>query len=496
MLLDFYLNMGLKLSLPAINKKEVLYILLIILLSSIPRIWDLGYSHFYGDEIKVLYTDKSVPAVEFLMNQRKGPVQFITAWVMEKISSGYSEKIIRLPFAMAGIINVFLFYILVKKLFGSTSALISAYIFSLSGIQIAFSRTVQYQSFLLLFSFLSLIFLMDSDVKNVKLKYSLSSLFFPLALFSHYDAVFILIPMYFILRNTSNFNLKHFMYYFIIPSVLLLSVFYIPYVFKGYLSNNTINYVARRITGQEYKINNSIYTFYVYNPSIVYFIPIVSSLIYLLFNNNSDWKKRMLFSWFIITFFFFGTIVINPGTHINNYLLPLYISTGPLLINILDKLKNYSKYFIYQISIFTLSLLLLFILFLSYLIFIPGLNRGYPFSNDTKYTFLKKIKKNSYHLYLYGFPYNRGWDQISEYIRKNGGTRGFYTNDDKDIASYYLLGYDFTPPGSNYLPDTYIDVINNLEFKEADPLFILNYNKVTDIVTEGKVTASIYKIKK
>jgi len=159
MLLDFYLNMGLKLSLPAINKKEVLYILLIILLSSIPRIWDLGYSHFYGDEIKVLYIDKSVPASEFLMNQRKGPIQFITAWVMEKISNGYSEAIIRLPFALAGIINVFLFYILVKKLFGSTSALISTYIFSLSGIQIAFSRTVQYQSFLLLFSFLSLIFL-------------------------------------------------------------------------------------------------------------------------------------------------------------------------------------------------------------------------------------------------------------------------------------------------------------------------------------------------
>src|SRR3990172_11953629 len=108
---------------------EQTFLLLLVIASFSVRVSGLGYSHYYGDEIKTLYLDKTVAAFEFLLDQRKGPVQFVATWVMEKISGGHNEAWIRLPFSLASVLSVVVFYFVVKKLFGNTAAYFSTTIY-------------------------------------------------------------------------------------------------------------------------------------------------------------------------------------------------------------------------------------------------------------------------------------------------------------------------------------------------------------------------------
>ena len=136
------------------SKKHTLILVFILVLSFLIRFVGVGYSNFYGDETKVFYLDKTIPAFEFFMDQRKGPMQFFVVWLVEKFSGVPDELYTRLPFAFAGFLSVVVFYLLSKKLFNDKVALLSTILFSFSGFNIAFSRTVQYQSFLILLAYL------------------------------------------------------------------------------------------------------------------------------------------------------------------------------------------------------------------------------------------------------------------------------------------------------------------------------------------------------
>jgi len=185
--------------------------------------------------------DKTVPAAEFLLNQRKGPVEFLTAWTLEKLSGGYNEFFIRLPFAFASLLSVVFFYFLVKKMFGWKVSMIASFIFTLNGFSVAFGRTAQYQSFLLLFGLLALYFAVGK-------KYFLAGVAFGLAFLSHYDALFFLVPaVYFLYQEKKRILL------FILPALLISGLFYVPYFLTGNYSNNTNNYLIKRMTGKDYK---------------------------------------------------------------------------------------------------------------------------------------------------------------------------------------------------------------------------------------------------
>jgi 4-amino-4-deoxy-L-arabinose transferase-like glycosyltransferase len=485
--------MVLKQKTPVINRIEIIYLLIILIIGLTLRVCGLGFSHFYGDETKTLYLNKTVPAVSFLLDQRKGPVQFIVSWVVEKVTGGYSELYVRIPFALAGWLSILVFYLTVRKLFGWKASVISTFLFSLNGFNIAFSRTAQYQSFLILFGFLSIYFFINALETKKSLWYFLSSLSFTASFYSHYDAVFFLIPIVYMFFVQEKREFKKIVLLFLAPSFLLLSFFYIPYVLKGFLYSNTISYVSRRLSGSDYTSNNSFYTFLVYNPVGIHFIFIVLSLSYILFFRTKDKIRELFLYWFLITFIFFNGVVSNPGTHIHNYFIPLYLISGPSILWVFSRLhKKYLKT-IFLAFFAVLSGLLIII---NGLVYIPSFNRGYPWKESQIGIFrLGAVNKGSYHLFLYGFSYYRGWDQIQSYLYSKEGVRGFYTNDSGVVSGYYLGKYDYTPTGSNFLPQYYIDVVDSMEFVKTDIKFLENYVKEKEIATDGQLLATIYRLK-
>ena len=111
------------------------------------RLFNLGYSDYQGDEIKALYLpEDGQNFFSYLMDQRKGPVQFIVTYLLKFLNPDYTNQlVIRLPFALAGILSVFFLYKLVQIHFRKRAALISALLLGSNGFFVAFSRIVQYQ---------------------------------------------------------------------------------------------------------------------------------------------------------------------------------------------------------------------------------------------------------------------------------------------------------------------------------------------------------------
>jgi len=465
------------------NYFKRLSIFFLIVVTIFLRFDNLGYSHFYGDETKTFYLDKTKPALEFFLDQRKGPIQFLVSWITEKITGGYNELFHRIPFAIASSLAVLIIYHLILKIFEHESkkefiAILAAYLFSISGFFVAFGRTVQYQSFLILFGLLSILLIINK--KNF-----LAGVTLGLAFLSHYDAVFYLFPLAVFGYVFNRINYKNLIIFFL-GLIIITAPFYITYLFSGKFQINTLDYLTKRISGKDYLPNNSLLTLNVYNPNILYLFLLSFS-----FFSVIDFVKKIkerkydlilisLGIWFGIPFIVFELIFSNPGTHILNYIIPIIILASYGMIKFYEFLKtNIARNIV--ISIYVLVTMLITVTQIK--VFTPTFNTGYPWNAN--------ISKNEYQLFLYGFPYNRNWNEINEFLKKQKDFNNFYTNDDTETSEFYL----YPRPSYKYNPTYFIDIKRNQQFKIQDDNFgkVFEYNIVKEITNNGEVIATIYK---
>ncbi len=482
------------------TRLDLILICILFLISFIPRFVQLGYSEFYGDETKTFYLDKTIPAQQFFLDQRKGPMQFLVVWFTEKLIGGHDQFYTRLPFAIAGLLSVFGVYFFIKlasEYFNSKSPTLTAFmcalLFSINGFFIAFSRTIQYQSFLLLFGTTSLCFVVYFLKTNKLVWLSLSAVLLSLAFLTHYDAAsFFIVAAYLLITHKSIVikPVKSLTIYILI-FLMCISIFYIPYLTSGYFTSNTSNYLLKRVSGDGYLPNSSLYTMWIYNPS-VFWVPIVVSVLFILwqilkkplFSAFSPLEKALCI-WLAFSFVLYGFVFSNPGTHILMYVMPVLLLSGIAISHLHTRTKFVSSY---------ICSICVFLIFATNLVvYIPAFNTNYPWQDSIV---SKQVDKN-FNLFLYGFPYKRGWSDISAYFKSTQGVRGFYTNDNVTMAQYYLHGIPLTPPGSNFLPQYYIDVFNNQETAVSDvQILSQNYTNVKDIYVDTGLTAKIYKLKK
>jgi len=459
------------------NKVEFLSLLILGLISFYLRFTDLGFHHFYGDEVKTLFLRKDESAFDFLMEQRKGPVQFVMVWVVEKLV-GFDEYFMRLPFAIFGMLLVYVFYYFVRKTLNQNFkvSIFASFLVSLNGIYIAFSRTAQYQMVYLVFGFLSLIFFhkfLYSEKKTSKLiNFVLSCVFFTLGLLTHYDVLFFLLPLILIFNNYK----KALLMFFCSASASLL--FYAPQIYFGFFSTNTAGYLAKRIVGKEYLPSFTPYTFLLYNPLYLY-LGVLLILAILGYYLSSKEEKASLGKWFFIPFILLDFFVLVPGTHVHNYLFPLFIFAGIAFSKIKSKL-----------AIPASILFLTAVTLIQTQVFLPKLNLGYPFSDSSLMGIdVQKLNKG-YSTPIYGFVYNRNWKEIAEFMKKQKRVPSFTTNENKVVAEYYLYGYSFTDYDPNKPAEYYIEISNSQEIDKIIPVEPLRYEKI-----KSGESYNIYRLK-
>lgn len=468
-------------------KTEHYILAFIMLITILLRFPQLGYSHFYGDETKTLYWDKRIPAKEFLLTQRKGPVQFFVVWIVETVTGGFDELAVRLPFAVAGSVAVLVFYLILKSWFNKRVGYIGAFLYAVNGFFIAFSRTAQYQSFLWLFGLLAILFAEYSVKKkdHKKLHLILSGVFLGLGFLSHYDAIFYVVPITYVLGKTwfvkDKLKIdKDHLIYLGIPLLLLVSAFYIPYIVGGYFKIETLGYLNRRFDGIQI-IPTSLETFMAYNPSLFNYVILAFAPLFLFSRYRS--KAVVLDLWFTAPMILFEIVFSKPGTHIQNYIIPMFAMTGLGLDLVIDKLwKSWTKFILGGVLVVALW----GITANAFKIYIPLFNAGHPWNKQN-------VDEADHKLHLYGFPYNRGWKEIGKYL-KEVGAHTFYTSDNLTIGEYYSLGIYSERVGAEY----FVHVFENQEFRNLrdvtkDFFWYKNYELVKEVFVNGKKTAEIYK---
>jgi 4-amino-4-deoxy-L-arabinose transferase-like glycosyltransferase len=444
----------------------------LIIIASILRLVNLGYSDYQGDETKALFLPEQGQSVwEFLLAQRKGPLQFLITFLIKLIDPLYNNQfLVRLPFAVAGIISVYFFYKLVKEHFGNRVSFYATLFFLTNGFLIAFSRIAQYQSLVVMFMLGTLYFFTIAVTKKgMEIKgIFLGFLFWALSLLSHYDGVFIAPFATYLLYNWWNsvsFDKKKKIKILagsMLMSAIILSSFYVPFIIG--LSDQTLAYWNGRLTGEvSGKISSSMYLFSVYQPIyIVHFYKILAVLglilSFLSFANKNKKVKNLiektkvmtienrkallaLFVWLIPAVLFMEVLVYIPGTHIYVYLIPLFIvlAFGLYLVENLARTflgKNIGR----SVFIYGFVVLFAFIYAQIYAVFVDN-TVEYPWREEKFFLWTFPRPNSMYHLSLFGFPYYRNWEGIRDFV-KSVSTEptilAFSTNERNALTRYYI----------------------------------------------------------
>ncbi len=446
------------------KKTEYFHIAILMVTATALRISNLGYSDYQGDEIKALFIKENLSDSTwyFLLTQRKGPIQYLITYLLKFYDPTYSDEyLIRFAFAAAGIAAVFFFYKFVKLHFSEKVAFYAALFVATNGLFVAFSRIVQYQSFVILFMVLALYFF-SLAVKKKSWEIGgiyLGFIFWALSILSHYDGVLIFpfaAYLLFAWLRKETFavfkitNLKHLIVSGVIFLVMLGS-FYIPFIEE--IDHYTKSYWQGRISGEGGKTSDSSYLFSIYQPIYVlhlYRLLFVLGLaklatklltpqtfteiallktkklagVLLLLLDDRLQKAAALLAWILVPIIFLEVLVTIPGTHIYTYLLPATIMLGFGLVFIEDvvcwvvklitksaKLVVVGRYIVYTGIVVLFS----FIFVQSYAVFVDH-TQEYPWEEEQFFIWTLNKPSPVFHLSLFGFPYYRSWDGIGAYI--------------------------------------------------------------------------------
>jgi dolichyl-phosphate-mannose-protein mannosyltransferase len=215
------------------NPKQIL--ILILILSAFLRLYNLWYPETYVfDEVYHAFTAK-----QYLQNDPKAwewwnspPPGVAYEWThppLAKAMMAFSMGVLhttdawayRLPGALLGILSVYIVYLLGKKIFDSEKvALISAFAFSLDGLNFVQSRTGMNDIYFVTFMLICILLLL-----NKRLLWS--AIFLGLALSSKWTG-FYLFGMVMVLALLSRIGIKQLLYFYLIPPAIYL-ITYLPF---------------------------------------------------------------------------------------------------------------------------------------------------------------------------------------------------------------------------------------------------------------------------
>ncbi|MBI2620758.1 glycosyltransferase family 39 protein [candidate division WWE3 bacterium] len=422
---------------------------ILLTLTAFLRFYELGYSDYIPDEPGAFIfnnnpeTDTS--AGTFLLNQRKGPIQFFISQIPYFFTRDFDNEFAqRLPFAIFNVAAIFMFYAFVTKITKSRLVgFIAAALLSTNGFVVAFGRTAQYQSLNLFFSFAALYFysfLVDTPAGNIP-KSILGTGMFSLSLLSHWDAVFItpiifMMSIKFLLNKeiARNYKVKIVILNFAVFHALLLP-FLVPYLAAVIGNQGNLEYLNSRVgLRSSFDFRGIFSTFILYNPILTKWVYAAGILLGIIFIKRS----YTFVAWSAVVLSLFWLFVHHGGTHIYNLLVPLIIIAAIGWGLTIEKLPEYSNILAGAIA-FSLILVLHY---QSYLLFIDH-KVEYPWENERIFKWETKDYTHKDNLRnKIGFPHKRYWKEINKFVNtqniKNGENYDFYSNEDRSLSSYYM----------------------------------------------------------
>lgn len=503
-------------------KRYIIYIPLtfLVAVTCYLRLANLGYSNYIADEVFALILLKPGQSfLDFILSKPRGPVQYVLTYLISLVQPGYPNPLLaRLPFALIGILGIFLFYVLVKRHYGRRVALYAALFLSTDGLLVGLNRVVQYQPLVILFSLLALYgFTLAVQEQGWRTKgLYLGMISWALAILTHYDGVFIapfaayLLVLWY--RKDPDLPVSARLKAILVPGALaglLVAAYYAPLLVSVWGSKQS--YWAERLTSElESSLpSSSLVIFRIYNPLLaVYLYPVLGAFSLLNLRRlhlskplGSEAYRNPLpvLAWFLFPWLVLEGVVYDPGTHIYNYIIPATLLIGLGAVALEERLKDWGARLLkvdWRLDLLVpvgLGAALLLFTVVDQFLYVDH-TPEYPREPRRFLAWTFELPEQDYRLWLYGFPYNRSWRQIGEYLASHDSNGYFATNEDKEIAGYYVHDtFDIDQAGyfvQIARPQSFRDQLAN----EKVRYWMKNYKPVKVFELAGRVMAEIYQM--
>lgn len=262
-----------RLAFPPVRPIIVVGFAVLLLVASLFRLSNLGYSEFQGDEARAALRAAAVIQgnEDVLLIHKKGPTEILLPTVIYSLTGHLSEATARLPFALANIAGLFAIWLLGWRLFNPLVGWAAAFLLAFDGYLIGFAHIVQYQSVILLVSALVVLIAYQLYRAGQPLvQYLLlAAWLLGLGILSHYEAVAVGVPVAFLLGAALYRRRVHWRALALaaIPGLLLgaavVALFYVPFAVHPNFAATYTYLVDRRFSGEGSMPYNNLLDFFI-----------------------------------------------------------------------------------------------------------------------------------------------------------------------------------------------------------------------------------------
>ncbi len=467
-------------------------LILILLGSAALRLLFLDYSHFQGDEIKALYPP-GAPLPDFLLAQKKGPVQFLVTLLVHALTGKYVEWQARLPFSLATLLSVYIVYRLVREPFGRRPGLFAAALVGSCGLLVAFGRIAQYQAFCILFLLLTahLLFTM-LRLGDPRLLYP-GLLCYGLALLTHYDALTFApalgLALALAARRRAQWARPYFMHLALAGAIALcpVSLFYLPYMLKPLFPLVSDYLFSRVASGQgmgTFRATHELLGLYLPPLYLLVTIPLLAIGALVVLRNRSAPEGLFILTWFVTTFAFYMFLGGDPRSHVYTYFLPGLILVALGIDAAIAAAAGGTA--ARGLTAAAWAFIILFAAVTYYMVVDHTVE--HPWYRKSVFGYELPNLASGRVEGVFGFPYRRGLDQVGAMFR-SGRLRGSFNSNERDVmADYYFRAR------RSASPDYYLFVLRPLSLDRDLPAIVARSYRLVGTITEnGRPTIEIYE---
>lgn len=419
------------------NRNFLFLFALLVALVLLTRLPQLGYKELQGDEGLIM--ERAAASLlgddQALFLHQKGPAEILIPLASWGLTGATTETWLRLPFAWAGILAVLALYALARPITGRWPALLAAFLFAVGGFGIAFSRIVQYQSLVMLWTILALSHAFLYRRHGRPLHLILSAAFVAAGLLAHYDALMVVPAVAWLL-------LQRIVEQRVLPwkaatgalllATFILGLFYIPFAASPTFADTGSYLLSDRLGGNLLSWSGAevwrMVTFY----NSIYYVAGLAllTLTALVLARRQDGFAALAIYAFV-PLVFYTAIVADPRTHVYTFFpgLALLAALGAQALWQRTNAPALRKAGVALLALFlVISLAYVALLFLD-----TSVERQRNWSQAQPALYPTTWTEPP--LYgLFGFPYQAGWRAVPGLVED----LPYASNEEQEVTGWYM----------------------------------------------------------
>jgi hypothetical protein len=264
-----------------LNGRDLVYVGLCAAVAAFFTLANVGYADYWGDEMNGLLRAISVIAgrADSIFEHTKGPVEIMIPAVFGLLARRFDPFTVRLPFALAHVVGMGAFYLLVRRMFGARVGLLAALTLAVNGMFLAFGRMVQYQTVVFLMTGSALLTAYHFYQYGKGKYLCVGAFLVGVGLLAHYDMLLVLPPVCYLVRRRHG---EHWAAWrstgrwLAVATALLTAIvalFYLPFALHPHLGQ-TFSYLGRVVGMSNWPVNNfdELYVYSVLHNSVYYIL--------------------------------------------------------------------------------------------------------------------------------------------------------------------------------------------------------------------------------